>query len=307
MPTVRQRRRQKASPATTNATSTSSAPVEPATASDSTKRLKSLLLTATSVVGPVAAGLIAAASFRNNSVAVAVFAISVVAMLGALFLVFFSILRQKDQTLIPLPKIYSADGTATEIPKLTVFDHDNKVATQLSSQLPAFALAAVWFCLWTGYMPFFLVFTSFFLHRLFYHPLFRIHLWHETDHSDLLRPFGAAPIFKETPDAGVKVIAGREQFQQLLKSVNKDALVVLDCSASWCAPCRAMAPQVIKLSEQFKNCVFATIDVDVSQDIASDLQVTGIPSFYFYRDEALLQSEIGPSPKKLRQVIESHL
>ncbi|KAI0565556.1 Thioredoxin [Gracilaria domingensis] len=306
MPTNSLRRRRKASSAARNA---ASAPDVAAggNAAAVNPRLKALLLDAAQVVGPVVGGVVAAASFRNSTVAVTVFVISVLAMILSLFFVFYEMLKRKDHTPIPLSNVYNEDGSVTEQPVFTVFDHDNKVATQLASQLPMFAIASLWFVFWTNYTAFFPLYTAFFVYRLFYHPLYRIYLWRETAHPDLERPFGASPIFKHTPQSAVKIVEGREQFQQVLKSAKKGALVVLDCSAAWCAPCRAMAPEFSKLAEHFKDAIFVTIDVDISLDLASDLRVTSIPSIYFYRDETLLQSEISPSPKKLRQIIESYM
>lgn len=256
---------------------------------------------------PMVAGILAAASLQNKSLSVAIFVFSLLSMIAALFFVFYSILSTKDQTLISMPTVYNPDGTKVEPTQLTVFDHDNKIATYLASELPVFSVAAIWLFLWTQLSPALLAFEAFFLYRLFYHPIFRIHIFNDENNPDTHRPFGAAPLFKQDSDSPVKLVAGKHQFQQALASASKDSLVILDCSAAWCAPCRKMAPLFTKLAEEFNEFVFLTIDVDVSQDVASDLNVTSLPSFYIYRDQTLLEMVRGASPQKLRQSIQSHM
>lgn len=221
--------------------------------------------------------------------------------------VFYSILKQDDQTAVGLPTVHQSDGTTVEQPEVTVIEHDKQIANQMAAQLAVFGMAALWLFMWTGLAVAFVLFAAYITYRAFYHPLFRIHIWNESDDQALARPFGSAPLFKETPDASVKVVAGRQQFQEALKSAKKGSLVILDCSATWCPPCRAMAPVFSKMAEEFKDSSFFTIDVDVSQDVAADLAITGVPSFFIYRDEELLERLTGATPAKLRETIESYL
>lgn len=72
-------------------------------------------------------------------------------------------------------------------------------------------------------------------------------------------------------------------FNQILKS-NKP--VVIDVSASWCGPCKTMAPNFQKAANRIGEiCIFAKIDVDVSKALATTrLKVRSIPTLLFFNN-----------------------
>jgi thioredoxin 1 len=49
-------------------------------------------------------------------------------------------------------------------------------------------------------------------------------------------------------------------------------------SASWCGPCRALAPVMNEVKTQFSNVLFEDIDVDESSDIASKYNIRSVPT-----------------------------
>ncbi len=55
--------------------------------------------------------------------------------------------------------------------------------------------------------------------------------------------------------------------------------VVVDFWATWCAPCRALAPTIDKLAEQYEGrAKVVKLDVDKAPDIASEYGVRSIPT-----------------------------
>ncbi len=62
----------------------------------------------------------------------------------------------------------------------------------------------------------------------------------------------------------------------------KNGLVIVDVYASWCGPCKKMAPVFEDLSKEFSLVTFAKVDADKQQALLSNLQVKGIPTFIFY-------------------------
>ena len=61
--------------------------------------------------------------------------------------------------------------------------------------------------------------------------------------------------------------------------------VVADFYATWCGPCRQLAPLLDKLAESYAGKIkFVKINVDESPGIAQNFQVEGIPTLIFFQD-----------------------
>lgn len=65
-------------------------------------------------------------------------------------------------------------------------------------------------------------------------------------------------------------------------------LVVIDFSATWCGPCKAIAPFVDEMSIKFPNAHFLNVDVDACQETAASYGVTAMPTFVFLRNKTRL-------------------
>ncbi|KAM6894545.1 thioredoxin b [Lycodopsis pacificus] len=72
-------------------------------------------------------------------------------------------------------------------------------------------------------------------------------------------------------------------FLRLLKDAG-DKLVVVDFTATWCGPCRMIAPkfkaQVLRPENQ--NVVFMKVDVDEADDVSKHCKIESMPTFQFY-------------------------
>jgi thioredoxin 1 len=75
-------------------------------------------------------------------------------------------------------------------------------------------------------------------------------------------------------------------------------LAVVDFWATWCGPCRMIAPILDQLSEEFAGRVKVTkLDVDANQKTAMRFQVRSIPTLLFFKDGKLVDQVIGAVPK----------
>jgi len=76
--------------------------------------------------------------------------------------------------------------------------------------------------------------------------------------------------------------------------IKKYPLSIVDFWASWCAPCRAMAPRLRRLSKIYKGEVaFGKIDIQKNQDIARQYKISGIPHLVFFKNGKKISSLTG--------------
>lgn len=89
----------------------------------------------------------------------------------------------------------------------------------------------------------------------------------------------------------------------------KNGVVVVDCYADWCGPCKMLAPVIEQLSEDYAGKVnFGKVDVDNESEIAQQFGIMSIPAVLFFKDGELKEQSIGFKPKAaLDSIIQSLL
>lgn len=72
-----------------------------------------------------------------------------------------------------------------------------------------------------------------------------------------------------------------------------DGLVIVDMFATWCGPCKMMAPIVDNLAEDYTDVKFCKLDVDQAPTVAARYGVQSIPTFLFFRKGELVRTLVG--------------
>ncbi len=82
-----------------------------------------------------------------------------------------------------------------------------------------------------------------------------------------------------------------DNFENLIAG---DQLVVIDFWAPWCGPCRALAPIIEELAEEYKDkAVIGKCDTDENNEIAVQFGVRNIPMLVFLRNGELKDTLVG--------------
>lgn len=98
----------------------------------------------------------------------------------------------------------------------------------------------------------------------------------------------------------VQVVSSLKEFNELIA---EDKLTVVDFYATWCGPCKAIAPFVAKLSKENPNVQFLKIDVDEVSDVAAEVGVKAMPTFMFFRKGEKVGEIVGANPNALAQTV----
>ncbi|VFR02470.1 unnamed protein product [Cuscuta campestris] len=87
---------------------------------------------------------------------------------------------------------------------------------------------------------------------------------------------------------------------QLQNGNDSKKLIVVDFTASWCAPCRFIAPFLAELAKKLPDVVFL-------KDVARDWAIEAMPTFMFIKEGSIVDKVVGAKKEELQQTIAKHI
>ena len=94
--------------------------------------------------------------------------------------------------------------------------------------------------------------------------------------------------------------------KEVIESPN---LALVDFWATWCGPCKIIAPVIEELAKEYEGTVtFRKVNTDENQELSNKYGIRGIPTLMFFKDGKILDQVVGAVPKgQLKSKIDSFL
>ena len=97
------------------------------------------------------------------------------------------------------------------------------------------------------------------------------------------------------PSIEKPIVVSDRNFDQTVKNY---PLIVVDCWAAWCAPCRAIAPVVEELAKEYSGkVVFGKLNVDDNPETAEKFGIRAIPTLLVMKNGSEVDRIVGVLPK----------
>ena len=117
-------------------------------------------------------------------------------------------------------------------------------------------------------------------------------------------------IYNVAVEGDVREVSNVVELDIILDEAKKNnALVMLDTYATWCGPCKVIAPFYAGLSVNpaFKSWVtFVKTDIDVAEDIAKDLDVRSMPTFFLFHHGKVVGIVSGANTGAIIDLLDKH-
>ncbi|KAI9732176.1 MAG: Cytoplasmic thioredoxin isoenzyme 2 [Cirrosporium novae-zelandiae] len=126
----------------------------------------------------------------------------------------------------------------------------------------------------------------------------------KSNQSNQINPTRSFTTSPSTEMAGVHNLANTSDWKTAL-TTDADKVLVLDCFATWCGPCKVIAPKVLEFSKKYPEVRFFKLDVDEVPDVAQELGIRAMPTFMLFKNGEKVGEVVGANANALEAAIKN--
>lgn len=90
--------------------------------------------------------------------------------------------------------------------------------------------------------------------------------------------------------------------------LRSEGVVLVDFWATWCGPCKMIAPILDELDKEIETVNIVKVDVDQNQDLSRNYKVQSIPTLMVFKDGKVQETLVGFRPKaELKATLEKYI
>lgn len=126
----------------------------------------------------------------------------------------------------------------------------------------------------------------------------------------LLRAFTRPSVVRKVnTSASQRMVSSISQistFKEFNETIKLDKLTFVDFYATWCGPCKTVAPVLEDLSKKYPTVQFRKVDVDEAEDLAIEYGVTAMPTFILFKKSEPLGKVVGANVSAITNALERY-